>query len=214
MKKIILSIALVLACAMGVLIPALNRNKASASSDKFYVTADFATLTKEEITSSDKYRLIADGDNLSNATVYICANESYGFNLKSEEGRGLYVIPLQCTFGTLKGDEVYNANSFLTSGNAPFPSNYSQDERALAMTIYGDFSNIELVSSADKVYIEIIEDNEDNAESEAESESESKEMFFDKANKWTNETLGLSLSTSAFGTILLVLALILVFKRK
>ena len=214
MKKLILSFSLAITCALSCIIPGLYTNKASASNEAFSVSTKYSSLMEEEIMSSSEYRNIEAGEDLSNATIYICIQNHDGITLSSGLN-GIYFSPGVGIYGELRDENTFTGYDSLIN-TIKIESLDVNREEALEITITGDFDNVKC-NKTNYFYIKNINTEEESSlesssDSILESSSDSilessSDMLFDKAHDWVNEKLGIGLSVSMFGTILLIVVL-------
>lgn len=88
---------------------------------------------------------------------------------------------------------------------APFETfGYSINEKSVIDEVSGDVYKLVEFHNAEK----------NESAGDVESSDEESKTFFDTANDWVNDKLGLGLSAGAFGTVVLVIALFLIVKPK
>ena len=244
MKKIFLTLALCLACAIGFFIPA-QTHKASAAAltepngevDSLFIDAGAELYTlnadynfepgakSEYLAEFDEnghctkagFKMVEVGDNLAGKVLYIyhkgfplsIYTDKYFLNEREiRSTTDANDITAYISIGTSLSkfhfihEEMTEENSIVNT--ATFCASYAGADVYAYVCLYYDVDEVE----------DNVEDKGESKEEESDSADSSEDTFFDKANKWTNDTFGLTLSASAFGSIVLIVGLILLFRRK
>ena len=124
-----------------------------------------------------------------------------------------HLVPYGDSIGiSIDGNPPYPADSYMTT----YGDNFYEFSQPFEVGGYliGEDSVVTSINSNCYKLVEFknAESGEDNEEP-GEDNEESK-TFFDNANDWVNDKLGLGLSAGAFGTIVLVIALFVLFRKK
>lgn len=154
------------------------------------------------------FKMLETGDNILNKNVYVYRNE-FPIVLQTNKLNITYAQSV-LTFDYKIDGSSKESYSFtcLEQGlyviNVDFEGLTEEDAIVTKATFCAQYAGKDNFSPA-YIYYEV----EESSLPEEESKT-----FFDTANDWVNDKLGLGLSAGAFGTVVLVIALFLILKPK
>lgn len=242
MKKIFLTLTLCLACAVGFFFPAQKASAAALSEPNIDIDTLFTNVGAELYTLNTDFKfepgpkseylaefdengqctkagfkMVEVGDSLAGKVLYIYLKgfplsiytDKYFLNETELRSRtDPDDITAHISIGTSLSkthfihEEMTEENSIVNT--ATFCGSYAGADKYAYICLYYDVDEVE----------DNVEDKGESKEEESISTESSEDTIFDKANNWTNDTFGLALSASAFGSVILIVGLVLLFRRK
>lgn len=172
-----------------------------------------AEFDEEGNCTKSGFKMLETGDNILNKNVYVYYNEFpivlQTNKLSLTHNQSVLTFDYKIDGSSKESYNLTCLEESLYVINVDFEGLTEEDAIVTTATFCAQYAGQGPFSPA-YIYYEV-EELEDNVEDSTES---TEDTIFDKANNWTNDTFGLSLSTSAFGSIILIVGLVLLFKRK
>lgn len=159
------------------------------------------------------FKLIALGDNVANKYIYVYDNGNFPgvVEITTPSER-----EINCRKGTIRFQDDANSVKSAVELSENFYKNHvsfegeTLDEAIVTKALFcADYAG--KIYECSFLYYNV---DEVSLESEVSLENESEELLFDKTNSWINDKLGLALSGSMFGTILLFILAYLILRGK